>query len=185
MRNKKTSRSRTARTTRAPSAPIARTKPRDDDDSRGVLVAVELGAGWPELPPMDESSSRRVLSQRDGEAPAAFAERVGSSLENLFGRGVTLANVTLSCNERTDVAAEDARRKLAGLALGSMAKNQTGRVYLTAPTRSSGRVRSALTSLAQGLHDEWSTAGLEVSVDFGERAAAVPAPIFAFTARVA
>lgn len=181
MRNKKTSRRGAA--SAASSALAAGTKPRDA--GRGLLVAVELGASWPELEPADTNAIRRVLSQRDGEAPAAFAERVGAGLDSLFGRGVSLASVTLACNERTDGAAEDARRKLASLALGSMAKSQTGRVYLTAPARSSGRVRSALSSLARGLHDEWRTAGLEVTVDFGERAAAAPAPVFAFTARVA
>lgn len=171
MRHKKTARS------------AARSKPRDAGS--GVLIAVELGATWPDLAPEDQNATRRVVSQREGETPADFAERVGSVLDGLFGRGVALGSTILACNERADGAAQDARRKLAGLALGSMAKSQAGRVYFAAPPRSSGRVRAALSCLAQGLHDEWRTAGLEVTVDFGERVATAPAPVFTFTARVA
>ena len=149
------------------------------------MVAVELGAAWPELLKDEATAVRRVICQHDGEPPAAFAERIGSSLEGLFGRGVALSRVTLACNERADDAAQDARRKLAGLALGSMARANIGRFILSAPPRSNGRVRSALSSLAQALHQEWRTAGLEVTVDFGERASATPAPVFSFTARVA
>ena len=151
----------------------------------GLLVVVELGGEWPS-PTSSEASVRRVVAQNEGETPSAFANRVGSSLDGLFGRGVRLETVTLACNERLDPSAESARRKLLGLALGSMAKHKTGRVYLAASARSGRRLRHALSALAQGLFDEWRTAGLEVSVDFGEESReSAPAPTFLFTARVA
>jgi hypothetical protein len=127
-----------------------------------------------------------VLAQIDGETPAVFADRVASSLDGLFGKGVALGTVALSCNERIDPAAEAARRQVAGLALGSMAENNSGKLYLTASERSSGRLRHSLSALAQGLHQEWNGAGLEASVEFGEaaRSAKAAAP-FVFTARVA
>jgi hypothetical protein len=151
----------------------------------GLLVLVELGGEWPS-PLSSDGSLRRVLAQNEGETPAAFADRVANGLDGLFGKGVRLETATLACNERLDPAAETARRKILGLALGSMAKHKAGRAYLAASARSGGRLRHALSALARGLFDEWRTAALEVSVDFGDASgAALPAPTFLFTARVA
>jgi hypothetical protein len=158
----------------------------------GLLVVMELGAEWPGLPEAD-ASARRVIAQLEGESPAQFAERVAQGLDGLFGRGIKLGRVALACNERVDVAADGARRKLAGLSLGIMAKHQSGRVNLTAPARSSGRLRHSLAALAQGLFEEWRTAGLEASVVFGDLAeeagsgprASVTASLTAPSARVA
>ena len=145
----------------------------------------ELGGEWPS-PTSADGSLRRVLAQNEGETPALFAERVANSLDGLFGKGVRLETATLACNERLDPAADAARRKILSLALGSMAKHKAGRAYLAASARSGGRLRHALSSLAQGLFDEWRTAGLEVSIEFGAASrAAAPAPTFWFTARVA
>lgn len=165
------------------------------EDSRagnGLLVVVELGSEWPSQATLAPASpaARRVLAQAEGESPAVFFERVTSSLDGLFGRGVRLETVVLACNERVDEAAESARRKALGLALGSMAKHKSGRAYLSASARSSGRLRHALAALAQGLFDEWRTAGLEVSVDFGDQSrlaadGSAQQPVVAFTARVA
>lgn len=160
---------------------------------RGLLVVVELGGEWPSraeavpVPAGQAPPLRRVLAQVEGETPAAFAERVASGLEGLFGRGIQLETVIWACNERLDGAADGARRKALGLTLGSMAKHKAGRAYLAASGRSSGRLRNGLSALAQGLFDEWRTAGLEVSVDFGEEARLADAapPQFTFTARVA
>lgn len=156
-------------------------------DQSGFLVVVELGGEWPSLMGAGcEAAARRVVVQLEGETPGAFAERLANSLDGLFGRGVQLQTVALACNERLDPAAEAARRKLLGLALGSMAKHKSGRAFLAASPRSGGRLRHALSALAQGLFDEWRTAGLEVSVDFGQesRAGGETTPL-AFTARVA
>jgi hypothetical protein len=112
--------------------------------------------------------------------------RAAGLLESPFGRGIPLGKLVLACNERIDAQAEMARRKLSGLALGAMAKQKTGKVCLTASERSSARLRQALTSLSQGLFDEWRTAGLEVKVVVGpEQAPAKQPQLFAFTARVA
>ena len=61
----------------------------------GSLIAVELGAAWPETASDDTSSRRRVLSQVEGETPAAFAERAASTFDSLFGRGIALASFVL------------------------------------------------------------------------------------------
>jgi hypothetical protein len=155
----------------------------------GLLVIVELGGEWPQLAvhnPATAAGPRRVVVQVEGETPAEFADRVANSLDGLFERGIKLDTVALACNERLDEVAEQARRKVARLALGRMAiaKHMSGHVFLTAPPRSSGRIRHALSALARGLFEEWRTAGLEVSVDFGEESRAPTAP-FLFTARVA
>ena len=176
-----------------PAAPAGGHEQQEPLVGRGLLVVVELGGEWPsraEVAPAlagQVQPLRRVLAQTEAETPAAFAERVASSLDGLFGRGIQLETVILACNERLDGAAEGARRKALGLALGSMAKHKAGRAYLAASGRSSGRLRHGLSALAQGLFDEWRTAGLEVSVDFGEEARLLDAapPQYAFTARVA
>src|SRR3954463_115026 len=98
-------------------------------NARGLLVVVELGSAWPAL--REDDAARRVIAQTEGEAPSAFADRVASGLDSLFGRAVQLSTVAIACNERVDEAADTARRKLAGLSLGAMAKNKTGKVYLT------------------------------------------------------
>lgn len=155
-----------------------------ENQASGVLVLMELGAEWPGITLSD--GARRVLSQLDGETPAQFAARAAGQLDSLFGRGIPLGKLVLACNERIDAQAETARRKLSGLALGAMAKQKTGKVCLTASERSSARLRQALTSLSQGLFDEWRTAGLEVKVVVGpEQATAKQPQVFAFTARVA
>jgi hypothetical protein len=105
-------------------------------------------------------------------------------LDGVFGRSVRLETLVLACNERLDEAADAARRKFLGIALGGMAKHKSGHAYLAASARSSGRLRHGLAALAFGLFEEWRTAGLEVSVDFGEESR-VPAAPFLFTARVA
>jgi hypothetical protein len=160
----------------------------------GLLVIVELGGDWPQLAVGRAATAdgatadgpRRVIVQAEGEGPAEFADRVANSLDGLFERGIKLDTVALACNERLDEAAEQARCKLARLALGRMAiaKHMSGHVFLTAPPRSSGRIRHALSALARSLFDEWRTAGLEVSVDFGDESRAAATP-FLFTARVA
>jgi hypothetical protein len=180
MRKKASSQSRSARLSASPEQPL---------DGRGMLVVVELGGEWPSQAsvPSSPPMTRRVLAQAEGEAPAAFAERVADSLDGLFGRGIQLETIVLACNERVDDAAEAARRKTVSLALGSMAKHKSGRAYLAASSRSGGRLRHALAALAQGLFDEWRTAGLEVSLDFGDESRLTEAapPQFVFTARVA
>lgn len=149
----------------------------------GLLVVVELGGEWPGLMQAD-ASARRVVTQHEGESPAAFADRVAASLDSLFDRGIKLSTVALACNERIDPAADAARRKLGSLALGTMAKHKEGRCYFTASPRSSGRLHHALSALARALFDEWRTAGLEVSVEFGDErgSSSMPAPL---SARVA
>lgn len=148
----------------------------------GLLVVVELGGEWPGLMRTAPLTERRVLTQGEGETPAQLTERVAQSIDRLFGRGIKLSTVALACNERLDEAAEAARRTLCSVTLGAMAEGKHGKLYLTASARSSGRLRHALSSLAQGLSDEWESAGLEVTVEFGEESTtAAPAP----TARVA
>lgn len=157
----------------------------ENQAASGVLVLMELGAEWPGIT-LGDSAPRRVLTQLDGETPAQFAVRAAGQLESLFGRGIPLGKLVLACNERIDAQAETARRKISGLALGAMAKQKTGKVCLTASERSSARLRQALTTLSQGLFDEWRTAGLEVKVVVGlEQAPAKQPQVFAFTARVA
>lgn len=153
----------------------------------GLLVVVELGGEWPGLMRSAPLVERRVLTQVEGETPAQFTDRVARSIDGLFDRGIKLSTVALACNERLDGAAEAARRTLCSVALGAMAKHRHGRFYLTASARGSGRLHHALSSMAQGLSEEWESAGLEVSVEFGEEsrssATASEAPVPA--ARVA
>ena len=146
---------------------------RNSSGGSGLLVIVELAGEWPGLM-QAEASARRVVTQHEGEAPQAFAERVAASLDSLFGRGIQLSTVALACNERLDDAADAARRKIGSLVLGSMAKHKAGRFFFTASPRGSGRLHHSLSGLARGLFDEWRTAGLEVSVEFGDESRSSP-----------
>jgi hypothetical protein len=166
---------------KAPPAP--RTPASTVAGGNGLLIVVELGGHWPDLSSLSLGHAqahasgatdtaaglgqRRVVAQIEGETPAAFAERVTNGFDGLFGKGVALGALVLACNERIDSAADSARRQLAGLALGTMAKHRAGKVYLAASPLSSGRLRHALAGLAQGLFDEWRTAGLEVTTELG------------------
>lgn len=150
----------------------------------GLLVIVELGGEWPGLMQAD-ASARRVVTQHEGETPLAFADRVAASLDSLFGRGIKLTTVALACNERIDGAADAARRRLGGLVLGAMAKHKDGRFYFTASPHSSGRLRHALSAQARALFDEWRTAGLEVSVEFGDERGSSRTASTPLSARVA
>jgi hypothetical protein len=151
----------------------------------GLLIVVELGGEWPGLLRAAPLTERRVLTQAEGETPAEFTDRVTSSIDSLFGRGVRLSTVALASNERLDAAAEAARRMLCSVALGAMAEHKSGKLYLTASARSSGRLHHALSSLAQGLSEEWDSAGLEVSVEFGEESRSSVTASAAPAARVA
>jgi hypothetical protein len=153
-------------------------------EASGLLVIVELGGEWPGLMRAD-ASARRVITQHEGETPAAFADRVAAGLDNLFGRGIKLATVALACNERVDGAADTARRKLGSGVLGIMAKHKQGRFYFTASPHSSGRLRHALSAQARALFDEWRTAGLEVSVEFGDERGSSSTASGPLSARVA
>jgi hypothetical protein len=179
-------RKKTSRSRESVKSPSPLTAPAEAANGpRGVVVAVELGAEYPSLLP-EGGGPRRVLTQLEGESPAAFAQRITSSLDGAFGRGVALGQLSLACNERLDDAAQLARRSLAGAALGSMAKEHAGKVCLSASARSSARLRQGLTTLARGLFDEWRTAGLEATVDFGTEApVSGAASALSHTARVA
>lgn len=190
MRKKTSSATATVSSARVSIKPVTASKPQSPvretvSDAAGCLIAVELGGEFPSLA-LAESTTRKVMVQHEGETPAAFAERLANNLDGLLGRGIRLGHVALACNERLDDAAQNARRTVLGLCLGSMAKHRTGHAKLTAPSRSSGRLRQGLSTLAQGLSDEWRTAELDVSVDFGTEAlAAASTANFVFTARVA
>lgn len=151
-----------------PSAPRERI---DAAEASGILFAVELGGAWPRI--AFNGRQRRVLVQLEGESPLAFAERVTTGLDALFGTGVELRTLALACNERLDAAADEARRTLLGLALGSMARRRRGDVLLCAAPRSGARLGRYLETLAASVGSEWRSAGLEVSV---ERAVEVAPP---------
>jgi hypothetical protein len=145
-----------------------------ENRARSLLVAVELGGEWPAGFETAGATVRRVLSQEEGESPALFAGRVADEVENAAARGAMLSLAAIACNERADEAALDARRRMARTLLGTMAGFKTGSVYLTASARTSGRLRHALSSLAAELGEEWSSAGVETSVRFGDESRSAP-----------
>jgi hypothetical protein len=132
----------------------------------GLLVIMELGAEWPDWALDADLSGRRVLTQLEGETPLAFAERVGRELAHLFQRGMALSLVAFACNERSDELALEARRQVAGLTLGAMVERKSGKLCFSASERSSGKLRHALSALAQDLATEWGRGGLETTVEF-------------------
>jgi hypothetical protein len=139
--------------------------------SPGLLVCVELDATWPEkLVGGNAGIVRRVVAQVDGETPEAFASRAGSLARRLFSDGVELTSVVVACNERTDSAAERARRALGSRLLEHL--GPTGSFSFSADPRAGGRLRHALSALALELG---LNAAASVTVHFGSDAEA-PAP---------
>jgi hypothetical protein len=135
----------------------------------GLLVVVELGGEWPAwLHEHAQAQGRRVVTQEEGETPSVFAERIADQLETLTMMGVPLSVAALACNERTDATALAARRQIARLFLGVMAKKKRGCMHLTAAQRSSVRLRQALTTLATDLNVEWKRSGLRTDVRFAD-----------------
>ena len=136
---------------------------------RGLLIAVELGADWPEAVPIGKNAAvRRVIAQEDGETPEAFAARLATLARRIFQPGVELGDAVVACNERTDPAASVARRSMGATLLERM--GPSGTLVLTASARAGGRLRHALSALAIDLAPE---ASATVTVHFdGERESA-------------
>jgi hypothetical protein len=128
-----------------------------------MLVALELGAEWPEGAVKERAGVlRRVVVQLEGEAPEAYAVRLGALAGKLFASGVELRDVVVACNERTDPGATVARRTLAALLLERL--GPSGQFVFAASSRASGRLRHALSALAI---DSGSHASASVTVHFG------------------
>lgn len=126
------------------------------------MIAVELGADWPEGLPIDRGIVRRVVAQLEGETPEAFAVRLGGLAGRLFSTGVELTGAVVACNERTDPSATVARRSLGAMLLERMGPSAT--LVLAAGARAGGRLRHALSALAIDLAPE---ASANVTVHFG------------------
>lgn len=113
----------------------------------GLLVAVELGAEWPEGFVAERSAAvRRVVAQTEGETPEAFAARLGRLVDRLFPAGAPLRDAVVACNERTDPGALAARRMIGGFLLGRLGPE--GTCAFAAGERAGGRLRHALSALA-------------------------------------
>lgn len=110
------------------------------------LVAVEVGASWPEwLAELLARAGRGVVAQHEGEPPADFAARTLGVAAATGGLGAVL----LLCNERTDPIQIEARRTLlGGLMRGALTR--AGRRLVVGPESASPRVRKALTALGSG-----------------------------------
>lgn len=138
----------------------------------GILVAVELGADWPEKLPAPSGAVRRVVAQNEGETPEAFAVRLAGLAGRLF-HGVELTGAVIACNERTDPSASVARRSMGAMLLERMGPSAT--LMLAAGSRAGGRLRHALSALAIDLAPE---ASANVTVHFGaERESTEAGPI--------
>ncbi len=136
-----------------------------------TLVAMELGASWPEW--MDDRESfadARVLAEQADDVPGAFAERVVSRLEAMTHGGARLRTVVLACNDRADDPALAARRTVVRSAASIIASRSAGgAVYLSASQHGSGACRAALANLATDASLEWQGAPVTVGVRFGGR----------------
>jgi len=127
-------------------------------EARRIIVLVEENAEWPgwlavcnPLP-----SGSLVLVQDETEALSDFVGRVTErcATAGQFDLGV------IACSERFDETARRSRAAVARALLGG-----TGRLFLTAGARSSGRCRHGLSALAADLTAE--SARHSVSIRFG------------------
>ena len=127
----------------------------------GLLIAVELGAEWPEGLTERAGAVRRVVAQTEGETPEAFAVRIGSVAGRLFPPRVEIRDAVVACNERTDPAASIARRTIGSALLERMGPR--GTLVLAAGPRAGGRLRHSISALAIDLAPE---ASANVTVHF-------------------
>jgi hypothetical protein len=112
----------------------------------GLLIAVELGAEWPEGLAERAGAVRRVVAQAEGETPEAFAVRLGAVAGRLFPPRVELRDAVLACNERTDPGASIARRTIGSALLERI--GPSGTLMFVAGPRAGGRLRHSLSALA-------------------------------------
>ena len=110
------------------------------------MIAVELGADWPDGLASERGIVRRVVAQSEGETPEAFAVRLGGLAGRLFSTGVELTGAVVACNERTDQTATLARRAMGAMLLERMGPSAT--LAFAAGPRAGGRLRHALSALA-------------------------------------
>jgi len=115
------------------------------------IVAVELGAAFPAWVSSSAHTGQfRVVAEREGEAAAAFAERVISVIKGQFADGAAAGGIVLVCNERIDAAALSARKALVSAARA--ASDSKLAATLAASSRSSSRLREALHRLAHDVN---------------------------------
>lgn len=134
-----------------------------------AVVVVESGATCPAWE-TQQGWTPCVLEQGEGEAPLQFADRVARYTEAL---DVAPALFLVVCNERTDAAAERARRHVLASARRAAATLGTFPAKLAVGERCSGTTRRSLTDLAlehelSSERDEAPTSrSLPVSIWFG------------------
>jgi hypothetical protein len=111
------------------------------------LIVVELGGVWPAWLGQPGSNARRVVSEMEGETPAAFATRVAAELP----QQPELGSAVLLCNERADAAQLEARRALSKALLGALPALKPATLTLSALASASDRSKRALTGLTSEL----------------------------------
>ena len=134
-----------------------------------IIVVVEENAEWPgwlaACNPLPSGSL--VLVQEEAEALGDFVGRVTErgAKAGRFDLGI------IACSERCDETAARCRAALAHAVLAA-----SGRLFLTAGARSSGRCRHALSALAADLTGEQPLADGSVGVRFGAEHGVAPHP---------
>jgi hypothetical protein len=111
------------------------------------LIVVELGGAWPSWLGQPGTNVRRVVSEMEGETPAAFAMRVAAELP----QQPELGSAVLVCNERADSAQLEARRALSNALLGALPALKPATLTLSVLASASDRVKRALTGLTSEL----------------------------------
>jgi hypothetical protein len=145
---------------------LFRHTPMEIEASR-IVVVVEENAEWPGwlavCSPLPSGSL--VLVQDEAESLGDFVGRVTErcAMAGQFDLGI------IACSERFDETARKSRAALARAVLGG-----TGRLFLTAGARSSGRCRHGLSALAADLTAEGAVAHHSVSVRFGSEHSVLP-----------
>jgi len=145
--------------------------------AEGLLIVVELGAEWPasEVDATRSAKARRVLSQDEAEAPAAFAARVSQQLTGSFASGAAVGSVLVACNERIDAHAQSARVELARAAGNALSRSGGGTLSFVACDRNDARSKPVFSALLAEVTRQWQSSGVEVKLNFGESSLALAA----------
>lgn len=136
-------------------------------ESTASLVIAESGAPWPRFAQeLQRRAAHAVVESQPGsESLDAFVQRVTRRLSKLDRAGLTLDVAVLATNDRTDVAALDARRRLARAVLSAM-RERVGELIISASEDVSDQARHHLFALAGTLVDELAGSAVGVRVRF-------------------
>jgi hypothetical protein len=144
---------------------------RSNENREILLLALEVGAGWPDAIREYQASvpDSVVEAQTEGEKVERFAERVIQRVGRIREEGAEIRVCVVATNGATTPFAVASRYAMLRAAAKGM--NEQGRLVLVGPSSADGasRAQDQLFELAGRLSDELASTGIGISVRLGQR----------------